>query len=67
MATDECRFYGSPLTGFERDKYRLDHARRWVFCLHTFAPLGLYVCRCQGCGSTCPGFASPQEYDRDKN
>ena len=53
-----CKFVGEELTGAERESKGLDHARKWLLCLHPARPLGEVVCQCKGCGPGCPGYAT---------
>lgn len=56
--TPPCAHQGDDLTGPERQAAGLDHARRWLHCLHPDRPLGPHVCGCRGCGPRCPGYAA---------
>lgn len=59
----ECPFEGPELTGAERERAGVSHARKWLHCLNPSKPLGEVVCRCAGCGPNCAGYpkAAPVE------
>lgn len=44
-----CPFYGKRVD-------RPGQVREWHECKHPEQPLGPLVCRCKGCGPTCPGY-----------
>lgn len=52
-----CSHEGPDVGGRERQLLGLDHRRHWLKCLNPAPPLGENVCRCQGCGPGCPGYA----------
>lgn len=56
-----CKHRGRELIGTERQARNLDHARRWLFCLHEDHPLGDIVCSCKGCGPLCPKYEASNE------
>lgn len=56
-----CKFVGAELTGAERARLNLSHARTWTRCDHpqrVALEIAEAVCRCQGCGPKCPGYAA---------
>ena len=44
-----CPFFGKRVN-------RPGQVREWHECTHPEQPLGPLVCRCKGCGPTCPGY-----------
>lgn len=59
-----CRHLGDELTAAERETRRLDHLRKWTFCLHVDKPLGEAACGCRGCGPNCRGYVADDDAEK---